>query len=502
MSADLVIGIDSSTTACKAIVWDKFGHPIAVGRSPLPLLTPKPLWYEQSAADWWAATALSLRQACSTIDHTRLSAICITHQRETFVPIDKHGVPLRNGIVWMDERCRSLLPTLAQAFGKDHYHHITGKPLSVNLTIGKIAWLRQNEPDIFSRTAFYLDVHAFLVHRLTGKYVTGWGCADPTGMFDMIHHDWAISLANCAGVRQDQLPRAFPPGTILGTVTPAAAKECGIPAGLPVAAGIGDGQMSGLGVNIIQPGDAYLALGTSVVSGAYSADYVTHPSFRTMYGGIPYTYLLETALMGGGYTINWFFEHFAHSWVNYEQESSRLPPGSQGLILVPYWNSVLGPYWDAAASGIVIGWRGHHTPVHLYRSILEGIAFEQRFSTSGVEMTGGFEVRRYITVGGGSRSDLWCQIIADITGKQVVRANTTEAAALGAGMLAAYAAGWYPDIRQASQAMSHISSEQGFKPNPMRHEIYSKIYEDIFIHLFPALRPYIDRIPELFDENK
>jgi len=237
-----------------------------------------------------------------------------------------------------------------------------------------------------------------------------------------------------------------------------------------------------------------------VVSGAYSENYVTHPSFRTMYGGIPNTFLLETALMGGGYTLNWFHEHIAHSGIDYEREAAELPPGSQGLLLVPYWNSVLGPYWDAAASGIVVGWRGVHTPTHLYRSILEGIAFEQRLSTSGVEIATGQKVLRFIAVGGGSRSSLWCQIIADATGKPVFRANTTEAAALGAGILAAYAVGWYPDVRQAAQAMSNLLPDS-FRADPARHEFYSRIYEQVYCHLFPALQPFIDQIPNLYDKT-
>jgi xylulokinase len=500
MPVDFVIGIDSSTTACKAIVWDKHGNPIAEGRFPIPLITPQPNWHEQSAADWWIATVQALRQACSTIDTSRLGAICITHQRETFVPVDNKAIPLRNGIVWMDERCRPLLPSLEQSIGKDTFHRTTGKPLSVNLTIGKIAWLHQYEPDIFSRTALYLDVHAYLVHQLTGMYRTGWGCADPTGLFDMNQHDWAYSLAESIGIRADQLPQAYPPGTILGTVTPSASQECGIPAGIPVVAGIGDGQMGGLGVNITRPGDAYLALGTSVVSGAYSENYVTHPSFRTMYGGISNTYLLETALMGGGYTLNWFQDNFSHSGIDYEQEAAKLPTGSHGLILVPYWNSVLGPYWDAAASGIIVGWRGMHTTVHLYRSILEGIAFEQRLATSGVELATGQEIKRYIVVGGGARSNLWCQIIADVTGKQVYRANTTEAAALGAGILAASAVGWYSDACHAAQAMSRIVTEP-FQPDPEQHELFSRIYSEIYLHLYPTLRPFIDKIPDLYDKT-
>ena len=500
MPLDYVIGIDCSTTACKAIIWDRQGHAIAEGRSPLPLLTPNPSWYEQPANAWWVAMVQALRQACALFDTSHLGAICITHQRETFVPVDRSGAPLRNGIVWMDERCRSLLPALEQALDKDNFHRTTGKPLSVNLMVGKIAWLRQFEPEVFTRTEHYLDVHAYLVYCLTGKYCTGWGCADPTGLFDMLRNNWAFQLAEEVGVHADQLPDAFPPGTILGTVTPDAAKECGIPSGLPVVAGIGDGQMGGLGVNITQPGDAYLALGTSVVSGAYSVDYVTHPSFRTMYGGVPNTYLLETALMGGGYTLTWFHENIAQPGMDYEREAAKLPPGSQGLLLVPYWNSVLGPYWDAAASGIVVGWRGMHSTVHLFRSILEGIAFEQRLCTSGVEKVTGHNTNRFIVIGGGARSTLWCQIIADVTGTQVVRADTTEAAALGAGILAACAVGWYPNVREAVNVMSHLLPDT-FTPDPKRHEFYSKIFEQVYCHLFPALQPFIDQIPNLIEKN-
>jgi sugar (pentulose or hexulose) kinase len=496
MSAEYVIGIDSSTTACKAIVWDKHGHLIAEGRAPIPLFTPHSSWQEQSAQDWWNATLIAVQQACAGIDHSRLGAICITHQRETFVPVDKEGIPLRNGIVWMDERCRNLLPSLEQVLDNTNFHRITGKPLSVNLTIGKIAWLRQYEPEIFNLTARYLDVHAYLVHQLTGEYSTGWGCADPTGLFDMLKNDWAFSLAKRIGIRSEQLPAAFAPGSILGYITASAGKACGLPEGIPVVAGIGDGQMSGLGVNISQPGDAYLTLGTSVVAGAYSERFVTHPSFRTMYGGIPKTYLLETALLGGGYTINWFHENFARSGTDYEQEAAKLPPGSLGLVLVPYWNSVLGPYWNAAASGIVVGWRGIHTGVHFYRSILEGIAYEQRLTTAGVENATGQQINRYIVVGGGAQSRLWCQIIADVTGKQVFRANTTEAAALGAGMLAAYAIGWFASVRETAQAMSMISPEP-FNPDPERHKFYTQIFENVYIHLFPALQPMLNRLTDL-----
>jgi sugar (pentulose or hexulose) kinase len=498
MTRDLVVGLDCSTTASKAIVWDAAGGALAEGRWPLPMTAPRPTWHEQAAEAWWEATCQALRQAVHSVDGPRLAALCITAQRETFVPVGGDGSPLRPGIVWMDERAGSLLPALEKSWGKDSFHRMTGKPLSANLTIAKIAWLRRHEPEIFSRAAKYLDVAAFLIGRLTGHFRTGWGSADPTGLFDMGRNAWAQSLLESIGVRTDQMPEALPPGAIVGRVTATAAHATGLPEGLPVVAGVGDGQSSGLGVGVTRPGEAYLALGTSVIAGTFSPHYVVDAAFRTMYGGLAGTFMLEAPLLGGGYTIQWFMERFAASadQETLEREAGQLPPGSEGLVLVPYWNSVLGPYWDVAASGVVVGWRGFHRPVHLYRAILEGIAFEQRLNITGVEAAIGRPIESLVAVGGGARSDLWCQTIADVTGKPVVRSSTTEAAALGAGVLAAAAAGLHPDVPRAARAMIRLLPEP-LRPDPGRHEQYLRLYEDVYLHLFPALQPHLRRLAEL-----
>jgi xylulokinase len=494
---DLVIGLDCSTTACKAMVWDAEGGVQGDGRRPLPMLTPRAGWHEQPADAWWEATCQALRQAVQPVDIRRLAALCVTPQRETFVPASEDGSPLRPGILWMDERAGPLLPSLEELWGKDSFHRVTGKPLSANLTITKIAWLQRHEPETFSRAARYLDVAAFLIQRLTGDFRTGWGCADPTGLFDMTRNAWARTLLESLGVRTEQLPEALPPGAILGSLTATAARATGLPAGLPVVAGVGDGQSSGLGVGITQPGQAYLALGTSVIAGTFSQHYVVDAAFRTMYGGLSGTYMLEAPLLGGGYTIQWFMDRFAASTdqETLEREASQLPPGSEGLVLVPYWNSVLGPYWDVAASGIVVGWRGFHRPVHLYRAILEGIAFEQRLNITGVEAALGRPVESLVAVGGGARSDLWCQTIADVTGKPVVRSSTTEAAALGAGVLAAAAAGLHPDVPHAALAMTRLQPDP-IRPDGWRHERYRRLYEDVYLNLFPALQPHLRRLAQ------
>ena len=288
-----------------------------------------------------------------------------------------------------------------------------------------------------------------------------------------------------------------PSGTLIGELTPEAGEACGLPAGLPVIAGHGDGQAAGVGANISQSGQAYLSLGTSVVSGIFAQKYLIDRAFRTMYG-IPEAYSLETVLLGGTYTIDWFMENFTRnqSVADLETEIQSIPPGSEGLLLIPYWNSALNPYWDANASGITIGWRGFHKPAHLYRAILEGIAFELRLHYEGAESALNTMIDQLIVMGGGSRSDLWCQMIADITGKVIQRTNTTEATALGAGILAASGTGLYPDIYQAMRNMSQ-NPETSFEPNRARNGDYTQLYRDVFIKVYPALQSLMKNLASL-----
>ena len=166
MVKDLIIGIDSSTTACKTIVWDRNGIQLSYGRSEIPMLRPQDDWHEQRAEDWWSALIESLRIAMDSVNPNRLAGLCICSQRETFVPVDKVGLPLRNAILWIDNRARDMLPHLERALGPEHFHELTGKPLSGNLTLLKIRWLLENDPQVFRKTSKFLDVAAYLNYKL------------------------------------------------------------------------------------------------------------------------------------------------------------------------------------------------------------------------------------------------------------------------------------------------------------------------------------------------
>jgi xylulokinase len=178
-----------------------------------------------------------------------------------------------------------------------------------------------------------------------------------------------------------------------------------------------------------------------------------------------------------------------------EVAASKLPPGAEGLMLVPYWKGVLSPYWDSQARGITIGWTGAHRKEHFYRAILEGIAFEHRLAMEAIGQVSGQPANEFILMGGGSRSALWCQIIADVTGKRATRAGTTEASALGAGILAAAAAGWYPNAREAANAMT--TTGRTFEPSEATHLIYDRLFSEVYRGLFPVVQQFVHRLAEL-----
>lgn len=504
MASPLVLSIDSSTTAVKAIAWNRRGHAVAEGRATYGLLTPQPSWYEQDAEGWWTGACAALRSCLSQVDVARVEALGITHQRETFVPVDAEGRPVRNAILWLDERSLTQVGELETRFGRDRLHELTGKPPSMTPSLPKILWLLQHEAETMQRAHKVVDVHAFLVRRLTGNFRTSIASADPMGLIDMRAGAWATALIKDLGLRADQFAELVQPGEQIGAINDEAAQATGLPSGLPVIAGAGDGQCAGLGANATGDGRAYLNLGTAVVGGVFSSEYRANRAFRTLNAPIAGSFFLETLLKGGVFTVGWFVERFANDlrehWLPLSAEemletaAAKLPPGAAGLMLVPYWSNVMTPYWDSAASGITLGWNGNHGREHFYRAILEGIAFEQRLAGDALMAAVG-PFHEYVTMGGGSRSALWCQIVADVTGVSVVRSTSTEATCLGAAMLAATAVGWFGDALAAADAMT--GTAERFDPNPETQAIYEPLYTDVYRHLFPAVQSSMQRLTEL-----
>jgi xylulokinase len=503
MSKDLVIGIDCSTTACKAVVWDRTGKAVATGRRTYGLDHVRSGWVEQNAADWWTATSGALAEAAALVGAHRVAAIAITHQRETFACLDADGKALRPGITWMDIRATAEV----EAHGTAEVHRITGKPPNPTPAWYKLLWLRKHEPQVLAQTAHVVDVAGYLVHKLTGEWNTSWACSDPLGLVDLKTFDYDDQLLDLAGLSRDKVSRLLPPGAVAGLLSGKVAAETGLVAGLPVVIGAGDGQSAGLGCNVTRPGKAYLNIGTGTVSGVYADDYNHGMAYRTMGGPVPGTYIFETFIGGGTQNIVWFVEQL--SGLNATQMkpgetpeqilealAAKIPEGSEKLLCLPYWTGAMTPYWDGHARGAFVGLSGLHGKAHMYRAILEAIALEEKLLTAGVEAATGQPIKEIVLLGGGSRSKLWCQIIANVLGQPVTLAREQESTALGAGIHAAAAAGLYPDIRSAADAMTGTAGS--FLPEPAAQARYADIfaaYRSIYPGLKNSFRLMAEKMP-------
>jgi sugar (pentulose or hexulose) kinase len=498
-----VIGVDCSTTATKAIVWNREGRAVSEGRAEFALDLPRPGWHEQDPEDWWRSTAAAVRAAMRTVDAGDVEAMAITHQRETFACLDDRGRPVRPAIVWMDTRAAPQV----REHGSEAIQRRTGKPPDTTPALYKLLWLRDHEPEAMARTRWVVDVHAFLVQRLTGAWRTTTACADPLGLIDMEARDWADDLLELIGIDRGRVPELVPPGAPIGELTAAAAQELGVPAGLPLIGGAGDGQAASLGANATEPGQAYLNLGTAIVSGTMSEAYASERAFRTLDGAIPGTYLFETLIQGGTYTVSWFRERIASldaerlglglgEFDLLEAAARRLPPGAEGLLLVPYWASAQTPYWDPDARGMLFGLAGHHGKEHMFRALMEGIAFEQRLALEGMQRGLGHPLEVLLTTGGGSRSALWRQIVADVTRLPVVACREGETTSLGAGIHAAAAAGWHGSLRETAAAMTGIGARH--TPDPETAARYDELYA-VYRELYPATAPLHAALQRVLD---
>ncbi len=499
MTRDLVIGLDSSTTATKAIAWDRDGHAIAEGRAPIALSNPQAGWFEQAAGDWWISARTAIRELTGKVKPERIAALAISNQRESFAQFDSEGRALRPGTLWLDERGRSEIGRLAEKLGRDEIHRISGKPVDLTPCLYRCAWFDAHMPEIWTKTAKTAEVHGVLVHHLTGEWTTSTASADPMGLLDMKAQDWSDILLASVRLTRAQLPRLVRPGQKIAHLSPAASEATGLSRDVAVIAGGGDGQCAGTGANVFAKGRAYLNLGTAVVSGSFGEAYAHDPAFRTMNALAEDGYIYESCQRTGTFLVNWMVEQLfnidpagnAQIFRTLEAEAAQSPIGAHGLALVPYWSGCMTPYWDSNARGVIAGLTASHRRGDVYRALLEGVALEQAMVTERIARATD-PIDHFIAIGGGAASDLWCQIIADATGRRVMRSTTVEASSLGAAAAAAAGAGWYASVTQAANAMAGALTRT-FTPETRAHARYRELAA-IYADLWPSLSKWNERM--------
>jgi xylulokinase len=459
--SDVVIGVDASTTAVKAIAFSREGEEIYRAKAAYPLSNPHPGHFEQDPEDWWSALTEALGQVARALGPERISALSIAHQRESFTLLDERGKPLIPAILWLDERARPQVEALCRKAGRDTLRDWSGKPPDPTPALYALAWLSEHRPEVMQKAAAVVDTGGFLMHRLTGRLVTSVASADPLGLIDIAGGRWHPQLVRLSGLRPDQLPDLAKPGAIVGNLSDAVARRTGLSPDTLVVAGAGDGQAMGLGMGVAAEGRTYVSVGSGVVSGAYSRAVAASDAFRTLASPTGRGYMLETVLRSGMQLVDWLVRLTSSSSIAaLEDQARKVPIGSDGVLVMPYWAGVMSPYWDGAARGAIFGLSLDHSPATLLRAVMEGIAFEQRVATDAMEAATGTPRSPMIAAGGGTNSQLLMQILASVLERPIEISPVQESAALGGAMLAARAVEWFSSIDEACQAMAPVATHR------------------------------------------
>ncbi|MBE0430462.1 MAG: FGGY-family carbohydrate kinase [Dehalococcoidia bacterium] len=504
--------IDGGTQNIKAFIFDDNGNEVHAESAPVnPYSAVHPDFSEQDAGAYLKITQAVTRSVVqnSGIPEDTLVAVAITTHRSTIVPVDEQGTPIRPAITWLDERKTEGLrlpggPAVSLAF------RVAGmyERLKEYQRRSKFNWLRRHEPDNYERTFKFLTISSHIFHSLTGDFKD---CSSmivglfPIDLKGLRWHPWKV-VYEVLGVERARLPDLVSPVDIAGTVSEEGACRFGVPQGLPVIIGAGDKQSELLGAGVTTAGIAGISYGTAAVIELLSSKYVTHPrmDFFTWGAAIPGHWALE-GFVGRGY---WMVSWFKHEFGKHEQdEASRLgvtpevlldrqtlgvPPGSMGLLVHPYWHPREN---DPLSKGAMIGFSGEHTRAHVYRAIIEGIAYELRRLGELIARRSGNGITELRVGGGGSRSDEIMQITADVFGLPAMRIHTVNLSALGAAIDAAVAMGVHKSFPEAVERMIRVKA--AFQPVPDNARIYDRLFREVYVKMYPALSPLHNRIAEI-----
>lgn len=481
MDRDLVIGLDSSTQSAKAIAWSRTGELVAEGRAEFSLRHPQPGYAEQLSADWWSAACNALSDLMRQVDPARISALSISNQRETIAFFDAKDVEIHPAITWLDDRSLEEIPLLTAEFGSDRLHNITGRPPNdATVAVHSLSWMRRHKPDVWERTAHFYDVHAFLTGKLTGTPIASTTSIDAFTVFNIDKMQLSRSILGHLGLSDTHFAEIRRPGTRAGTVFAAAASATGLPEGLPIIVGGGDGQCASLGVDAIAPGSAYLNLGTAIIAGIPSKSPWISKYWRTVTSPLGEGYLLEGCQRAGTFLIDWLTRDIGGKPANkdtftaLEAEAARLPVGSDGVTMSPYLMGCMDPNWDRDARASIHGLSPDHSFVHVFRAALEATALQIARYLRAAEAEG-MHPDRLIAVGGGASNKLWTGMIADASGLPIIHCISPEASSLGAGITAAVGVGWYDTFTEASASMVQLGGR--IEPDPSKRAEWDALSE-------------------------
>ena len=506
-----LLAIDNGTQSVRALIFDQFGTEIAKARVPIePYFSEQPSFAEQHADYYWQKLSEACQQLWQSCDITpeQIAGVSLATQRYTMICLDKDKRPLRPAIVWMDLRRAEthdigFLNPLTKIIGM-------GELVKDAQQKARCNWLAQNEPEIWSQTAHYVNLSAYLTYQLTARLADSTGHALGYLPYDYKAQKWLQPkdfkwrLFSC---RLQQMPTLVTPGQTLGHISAKAAAATGIIEGTPMIAAASDKACEALGAAGLTADTACLSFGTTATINTTSSNYIEILKHMPAYtAAAPHYYNHEYMIYRGFWMVSWFKEQFAQ----YEAQLAKtqgidteklldkavqdIPAGCMGLMMQPYWSpGVRHPGLEG--KGALIGFGDMHTRAHVYRAILEGLAYELKLGFDTIEKRTGKPIKHLRVSGGGSQSDAAMQLTADIFDMPAYRPHTYEASGLGAAINCAVGLGIYPDHAAASEAMTHLGDE--FLPITANVQLYKRLYNEVYLKMYERLKPLYQSIQDI-----
>ncbi|MGB8265832.1 MAG: FGGY-family carbohydrate kinase [Candidatus Velthaea sp.] len=503
MTGDLLLAIDVGTQSARALLFDARGELIAKARVPLDdYVTLQPGWHEHDVEGFWTAAC----QACNALWasdpalRARVAGVAVTTQRGTVVNLDRAGRPLRRAITWLDQRKSPRIPPIPLKWRAAFRLAGVGATVRYFQREAEANWISACEPAIWANTDKFLLLSGYLLYRLTGRFIDSAGAQVGYFPFDFKALGWAKPgdwRWNALPLVPAMLAELVEPGTPAGEILDEAAAALGIARKTPVAVAAADKACEVLGSGCLEPSIGALSYGTTATINTVSQRYLEAQPFVPPYpAAIPHAYNTEVQIFRGYWMVSWFKEQFGHLEQSASEASGRpveayfdelvesVPPGSMGLVLQPYWTPGIRM---PEARGAIIGFSDAHTRAHIYRAILEGLAFALREGMQRIEKRSRVAVTSLRVAGGGSQSDAALQLTADVFGLPAARPHVYETSGLGAAIDAAVALGIHPNFASAVREMTRTS--RTFEPNPNVHALYDDLYRSVYLPMYPRLHP-------------
>ena len=501
---NVILGLDLGTTAIKIALYTSEGELLDVETAEYNLITIKVNWVEQDPEIYWQSIIKCLNSIRKNIDFSEIEikAIGISAQGETLFFLDENGCSLRNAIVWMDNRATCEAKMLKEKFGDGICYKTTGQvSFEPSWPASKILWVKNNQPDIFKKIKHYLLIEDYIIYRLTGRIVSEGSLLCSTTYWNINNKSYWQEMLDYISISSEQLPEIYESGEIVGCILPEVAEELGVNKNIIVCTGALDQAAGAIGVGNIYEGvfseniGAALAICVPINKPIFSEK-------RTMplhYFAIPNMYMIHT-FTPGGITLKWFRDNFCkyeyekditnntdtYMWMN--KEVSKIEPGCEGLLMLPYLTGSFAPDVNSNAKGVYFGFTLKHKRAHFIRAIMESIGFIIKRNIDTLAEIG-INVSEIRSLGGGSKSDIWNQIKADITGKNIITMQSKEAACLGAAILAGKAIGLFSSIENAVKNM--VKEKDKFIPDKKNSLVYKESYNK-YKKLFFNLKSLFD----------